>query len=99
MDKAAAEEPIPVPIKENKVEKEPTVKRKRKTKSHSDSEPPVLEPQVEVICCLVFQKNCCLITLRVVLSYTIKNDKRVKKFYNNRFHFKFHLIHLIKENL
>lgn len=49
MDKAAAEEPIPVPTKENKVEKEPAVKRKRKTKSHSDSEPPVLEPQVEVI--------------------------------------------------
>lgn len=48
MDKAAAEEPIPVPMKETKVDKEHVVKKKKK-KSRSDSEPPVLEPQVEVI--------------------------------------------------
>lgn len=48
MDKAAAEEPIPVPIKENKTDKEQTAKKKKKTKSLSESEPPLLEPQVEV---------------------------------------------------
>lgn len=49
MDKAAAEEPIPVPTKDNKIEKEQVIKKKKKSKGHSDNEPPILEPQVEVI--------------------------------------------------
>lgn len=48
MDEAAAEEPIPVPTKD-KAEKEQVGKKKKKTKSQSDSEPPILEPQIEVI--------------------------------------------------